>query len=55
LKYISSTTTKQGLKVNAILNDKTYEKGVKISDKKMKEIKIKRYHTLPQWNYTMFN
>ena len=55
LKYISTTTTKQGLKVNAILNDKTYEKGVKISDNQMKEIKIENYHTLPQWNYTIFN
>lgn len=55
LKYISTTTTKQGLKVNAILNDKTYVKGVKISDNQMKEIKLQKYHTLPQWNYTIFN
>ena len=55
LRYISSTTTKQGLKVNAILNDKTYEKGIKITDKQMKKIKMERYHTLPLWNYTIFN
>jgi len=54
LKYIASTTTKQGLKVNAILNDNIYEKGIKISDEQMKEIKIEKYHTLPQWNYSIF-
>jgi hypothetical protein len=55
LRYISSTKTKQGLRVNAFLNDKVYEKGIKISDQQMKEIKIEFYHTLPQWNYTIFN
>jgi hypothetical protein len=51
LKYIRSTTTNQGLKVKAILNEKTYEKGVKISDSQLHEIKIERHDVLPQWNY----
>jgi len=55
LNYISSTTTRQGLKVNAILNDKIYETGVKITDKQMNEIKIDKHQILPQWNYTVFN
>ncbi len=54
LKYIASTTTKQGLNVNAILNDHFYKKGIKISDEQMKEIKIEKYHSLPQWNYSIF-
>jgi hypothetical protein len=55
LETISATTTKEGLKVNAILNDQIYEKGIKISDKQMNEIKIEKYHLLPQWNYSIFN
>jgi hypothetical protein len=55
INYISNTTTRQGLKVNAILNDKTYEKGIKITDKQMNEIKIEKNLTLPQWNYTIYN
>lgn len=52
LKYIQNTTTKRGLKINAILNNKNYEKGIKISDSMMKEIKINNFKFLPQWNYT---
>lgn len=55
LEHISETKTKQGLKVNAILNEKLYQKGIKISDEQMKEIKIEHYHTLPQWNYTIYH
>lgn len=53
LKYIRSTTTDQGLKVKAILNEKKYEKGVKISDSQISEINIRRHDVLPQWNYTI--
>lgn len=51
LKYIRSTTTEQGLKVKAVLNQKQYEKGVKISDRQMREINIRGHDVLPQWNY----
>jgi len=53
LNYIRSTTTQQGLKVNAILNEDKYEKGIKISDAQFKEINIDRNELLPQWNYTI--
>ncbi len=41
LNYIRSTTTRQGLKVDAILNEKEYEKGIKITDKQMDQINLK--------------
>ena len=53
LNYIRNTTTRQGLKVEAILNEKEYEKGIKITDKQMDQINLKKYDVLPQWNYTI--
>ena len=49
--YIRSTTTKKGLKVEAVLNEKKYEKGIKISDTQMRKINLKRGDRLPNWNY----
>jgi len=51
LEYIQSTTTELDLRVKAILNKKKYEKGVKISDRQMRKINIKKNDVLPQWNY----
>jgi hypothetical protein len=53
LNFIRNTTTKQGLQVNAILNENKYEKGIKISDAQMNEINIRNNELLPQWNYTI--
>ena len=53
LECIRSTTTKKGLSVDAVLNDKEYQKGIKISDSLMKEINLVRHEELPQWNYTL--
>lgn len=53
LECIQSTSTKKGLKVNAILNDKEYQKGIKVSNSEMKMINIKWNEELPQWNYTL--
>ena len=35
LECIRSTKTKHGLKVEALLNEKAYQKGIKISDSEM--------------------
>jgi len=53
LNFIRNTTTKQGLQVDAILNENKYEKGIKISDTQMNEINIRNNELLPQWNYTI--
>lgn len=53
LNHIRKTKTKTGLKVDAFLNEKQYQKGKTIDDSKMKEIKLTRNKILPQWNYTI--
>lgn len=53
VNMISSTTTKTGLKIKAVLDKNTYERGIKITDDQMSKLKIK-YHTInSQWNYTI--
>jgi len=53
LKYIRSTTTSGGLKVNACLWEKRYEKGEEISAAEMKRIVLTGHKRLPAWNYTL--
>ncbi len=53
LNYIDNTTTRQGLKVDAILNRKEYAKGLSITEDQMKTINLKRHTQLPDWNYTI--
>ncbi len=53
LNQIRNTTTQQGLEVDAILSEKTYEKGIKITDSQMQKIKLTNHVMLPKWNYTI--
>jgi len=53
LKFIRTTKTSTGLKIRASLNKKKYYKGIKISNKQMKEIAISRYTQRPDWNYAI--
>jgi hypothetical protein len=53
LNHIQHTTTKTGLTIKAILHDKQYQKGIKISDEQMKAINLGYNETLPQWNYSI--
>jgi len=53
LNYIRDTTTKTGLKVKAYLNEKIYEKGLKVTDAEMKALNLERSAICPQWNYTL--
>lgn len=43
LKYIRTTKTKNGLRVQACLNRKKYEKGIRISNSQMNNISLKRF------------
>lgn len=54
LKYIQNTKTRKGLRVNALLNEKIYEKNVRINDQQFNKINLKRYDQLSQWNYSIF-
>jgi len=53
-KYIKTTTTKTGLKVNCYVVDKQYEKGAKITDEQMASLSLKNHAVFPMWNYTLF-
>jgi len=50
---ISATKTKSGLKIKAFLDMNDYRTGIKISDKQIEELNIKRHELHPQWNYTI--
>ena len=53
LGFIRSTQTTTGLRVQAFLNEKTYERGIRITDREMRAIPIERADELGQWNYTI--
>ena len=52
-KYIQGTTTKTGLKVTALLNERKYAKGRTVPDCLFKEIPLSNHSELPKWNYTI--
>ena len=51
VSLIASTTTNSGLVVKCALDDKVYEKGIKVSDDEMKSINIERCEWRGDWNY----
>ena len=51
--YITTTSTKTGLRVKAYIDNKIYEKGIKIDAQKMKELNILKDDQLSNWNYTI--
>jgi hypothetical protein len=53
LKYTKTTKTKTGLRVNAVLVDNIYEKGLKASETDLQRLNIKRHDLNPSWNYTL--
>jgi hypothetical protein len=53
LKRIRTTKTDRGLKVNATLNSKKYEKGGTVHADEMRSLSCKPLKLLPQWNYTI--
>jgi hypothetical protein len=50
---IAATTTRTGLTVQAQLDEGTYPKGVKISDRQMAELPLERHDFHGDWNYTL--
>jgi hypothetical protein len=53
IKLIGSTRTKKGLKVEARLDERDYEKGKKISDEDMARLKIINHKLCPNLNYSI--
>ncbi|MEA3447568.1 MAG: ISAzo13 family transposase [Bacteroidota bacterium] len=53
VNLISSTKTRKGLRVKAILDENVYEKGIKVPDKELESINIFRHAFHGDWNYTI--
>ena len=53
VNLISATRTRAGLRVKAILDPRTYEAGIKISDEEMEALRLERHALYPDWNYTL--
>jgi hypothetical protein len=53
VELIGATTTKTGLKVECVLDERTYEKGIKVSDAEMQALNITGDEFHPEWNYTI--
>jgi hypothetical protein len=53
VELIGATTTKAGLKVDCVLDERTYQKGIKVSDAEMQALDITGDAFHPEWNYTI--
>jgi hypothetical protein len=53
IELIANTTTKTGQKVECTLDERTYEKGIRISNAQMRQRAIEGDAFLPGWNYTI--
>lgn len=53
VNLISATTTKSGLVVQAVLDERVYEKGRKVTDAEMAELNLHRHEFHGDWNYTI--
>jgi hypothetical protein len=51
LNCIRGTTTETGLAVEAVLLDREYKKGIKVSDQEMAALNLHRRTICPKWNY----
>lgn len=53
VNLIAATTTKTGLTVSCELDEKSYAKGIKVSDAEMASLNIETDPWHPEWNYTI--
>jgi len=53
INRIGATQTRAGLEVQAGLDRHEYEKGIKVSDKELEAVRLRRHKFHPEWNYTI--
>jgi hypothetical protein len=53
LACIRGTQTETGLRVKVSLNRKRYKTKIKVSDREMASVNLKRHKVCPKWNYTI--
>src|SRR5690606_37375691 len=51
INLIANTTTQKGLKVKAQADQREYEKGLKVTDKELEQVKLGRDTFRGDWNY----
>lgn len=54
VERIGSTTTKTGLTVRAALDEAEYETGIKVSDERLAQVKLKRSQFHGDWNDAIY-
>jgi hypothetical protein len=53
LGYIRGTTTSTGLRVQALTDERAYEKGRKVTALEMEQLNLRPHEVCPTWNYTL--
>jgi hypothetical protein len=53
VELIGATTTKAGLKVESVLDTRSYQKGIKVTTAAMRGLNITGDQFHPEWNYTI--
>jgi hypothetical protein len=53
VNLIAGTTTRAGLRIRAELSEKTYAKGIEVSDKEIARLPIAKHEFHGEWNYTV--
>ena len=53
VELIAATTTKSGLRIHADVDTGSYPVGIKVTDKELAAIPIRRHEWHPDWNYTL--
>ena len=53
VQLIAHTTTRSGLKTMSTLDERTYEKGIKVSDAEMATINLVTNEFQGKWNYSI--
>ena len=53
VNLIAGTSTKTGLTVQCVLDQNTYEAGIKVSDEELSQINIRKNDFHGEWNYSI--
>ena len=53
VSLIGSTTTEKGLKVECVIDEGEYERGIEVSDEEFDLIRIRLHKFRGEWNYTV--
>ncbi len=53
VNLIGATKNSKGLKVNAVLDENVYQKGIVVTNEELENVNIKRHEFHGEWNYTI--